>query len=73
MKKVLELQFSLWKSCNFKTYPILFGNKSNLDLDAISTQPMDVMFYHSWNYGKCDLLPYSLEHDVWIYSPNNVS
>jgi hypothetical protein len=24
MKKVLELQFSLWRSCNFKTYPLLF-------------------------------------------------
>jgi hypothetical protein len=24
MKIVLKLQFSLWKSCNFKTYPILF-------------------------------------------------
>ncbi len=24
MKKVLELQLSLWGSCNFKTYPILF-------------------------------------------------
>ncbi len=24
MKKILELQFSLLGSCNFKTYPILF-------------------------------------------------
>jgi hypothetical protein len=24
MKKVLELQLSLWRSWNFKTYPILF-------------------------------------------------
>jgi len=24
MKKVLELQFSLWRGCNFKIYPILF-------------------------------------------------
>jgi dipeptide/tripeptide permease len=24
MKKLLELQFSLWQSYNFKTYPILF-------------------------------------------------
>jgi dipeptide/tripeptide permease len=24
MKKILELQLSLWRSCNFKTYPILF-------------------------------------------------
>jgi len=24
MRKILELQFSLWGSCNFKTYPILF-------------------------------------------------
>jgi hypothetical protein len=24
MEKLLELQLSLWGSCNFKTYPILF-------------------------------------------------
>jgi hypothetical protein len=24
MKKVLELRLSLWRSCNFKIYPILF-------------------------------------------------
>jgi hypothetical protein len=24
MKKILELQLSLWGGCNFKTYPILF-------------------------------------------------
>jgi dipeptide/tripeptide permease len=24
MKKVLDLQLSLWGSCHFKTYPILF-------------------------------------------------
>jgi len=24
MKKLLELELSLWGSCNFKTYPILF-------------------------------------------------
>jgi hypothetical protein len=24
MKKILELQLSLWRSWNFKTYPILF-------------------------------------------------
>jgi hypothetical protein len=24
MGKILELQFNLWRGCNFKTYPIFF-------------------------------------------------
>jgi hypothetical protein len=31
MKKILELQLSLWGSWNFKTYPILFVLHSDLE------------------------------------------